>query len=138
MAATIKDLVILYVEDDRFSRKVIEVLLTDVLPVRKLHLFENSESFMERLRGLPDKPSLIFLDIQMKPIDGYEVLKLLRASDDYKETTAIALTANVMAHDVDQLKKVGFDGLIGKPILEDVFAQLIQMIADGKPVWYIP
>ena len=134
----ISDLVILYVEDDRFSRMVIEVLLTDVLPVRKLVTFENSENFLQRLTALPDKPTLIFLDVQMKPLDGYEVLKLIRSSPDHKDTTAIALTANVMAHDVDQLKKVGFDGLIGKPILEEVFAQLIEMIADGKPVWYIP
>ena len=134
----LSDLIILYVEDDNFSRKVMDVLCLDVLGIQKFTTFEDSENFLERALALPEKPNLIFLDIQMRPVDGYEMLKQLRSCSDHKETTVIALTANVMAHDVDQLKNVGFDGLIGKPIMEEVFAEQIETIANGDPVWYIP
>lgn len=136
--ASISDPVILYVEDDRFSRKVIEILFMSVLNLPKLTLFENSENFMERLHKLETKPNLIFLDIQMKPHTGYEVLNMLRAEADFQQVTTIALTANVMAHDIDQLKQAGFDGLIGKPIMDDVFPELVNRILTGEAVWYIP
>ena len=107
----LKDLVVLYVEDDRSSRKVIEVLLTMVMGIQKLTVFENSENFLEKVTSLPEKPNLIFLDIQIKPLSGYEMLNLLRSQSEYVNKTIIALTANVMAHDVEQLKSAGFDGL---------------------------
>lgn len=129
---------ILYVEDDRFSRKVVEVLLRDVMALSNLTIFENSEGFVTRVEDLPKKPELIFLDIQMKPIDGFQMLEILRSHDSYKSATIIALTANVMAHDVEKLKAVGFDGLIGKPIMSDIFPELVKRIVDGEAIWYIP
>jgi CheY-like chemotaxis protein len=50
----------------------------------------------------------------------------------------IAMTANVMSHDVEHLKKAGFSGLIGKPILKEVFPQLVKNILNGEAVWYVP
>lgn len=135
---TIADLIVLYVEDDRMSRTVMQVLLTEVLAVNKLFVFENSADFLTRVQALDQQPHLIFLDIQVQPLDGYQMLAILREQPAYQQTTIIALTANVMAHDVDQLKAAGFDGLIGKPIMEDVFPQLIDMIVNGESVWYIP
>lgn len=129
---------ILYVEDDRFSRKVVEVLMGDVMELKNLTVFENSEGFINRVEALSEKPELIFLDIQMKPIDGFQMLEILRSHDGYKSATIIALTANVMAHDVEKLKDVGFDGLIGKPIMSDIFPELVKRILDGEAIWYIP
>ena len=129
---------ILYVEDDRFSRKVVQVLFDEVMELTKLTVFENSEAFLTKVEALPNKPELIFLDIQMKPIDGFAMLELLRNHNDYRSATIIALTANVMAHDVEKLKQVGFDGLIGKPIMSDIFPELVKRIVDGEAIWYIP
>jgi CheY-like chemotaxis protein len=129
---------ILYVEDDRFSRKVVQVLLGDVMELTNLTIFENSEDFVNRIEALPEKPELIFLDIQMKPMDGFTILDLLRKHDSYKTATIIALTANVMAHDVERLKEVGFDGLIGKPIMSDIFPELVRRVLNGESIWYIP
>lgn len=63
---------------------------------------------------------------------------MIRADENYKDTTVIAMTANVMSHDVDKLKKAGFNGLIGKPILKENFPQHIERLLAGEPVWYVP
>ena len=43
-----------------------------------------------------------------------------------------------MVHDVAQLQKAGFDGLIGKPIAHKIFPRLLESILADEPVWYIP
>jgi CheY-like chemotaxis protein len=128
----------LYVEDDMRSRKVVELLLTKVMGYREVTIFEDSADFMERVRALAQVPDVIFLDVQIAPHDGYEMIKMLRSEPDYQQATIIAMTANVMSHDVEQLRGVGFSGLIGKPVLKENFADLVDKLLNGEQVWYVP
>ena len=130
--------VFLYVEDDYASRQVMKILITRILGFPNLTLFENSQDFVGRVQTLNPAPNVIFLDIQMKPYDGYAVLKMLRDMRPFADATIVAMTANVMSHDVEQLKAVGFNALIGKPIVKDVFPQLVERILAGEAVWYVP
>jgi CheY-like chemotaxis protein len=128
----------LYVEDDMRSRKVVELLLTKVMGYREVTIFEDSENFMERVRALPQVPDVIFLDVQIAPYDGYEMIRMLRSDAAYQQATIIAMTANVMSHDVEELQRVGFSGLIGKPVLKENFADLVEKMLGGEQVWYVP
>jgi CheY-like chemotaxis protein len=128
----------LYVEDDMRSRKVVELLLTKVMGYREVTIFEDSENFMERIRALPHVPDVIFLDVQIAPHDGYEMIRMLRSDAAYQQATIIAMTANVMSHDVEELQRVGFSGLIGKPVLKENFADLVEKMLGGEQVWYVP
>lgn len=128
----------LNVEDDTYSREVLALLLSKVMGFQQVAFFENSENFMERLQALPQVPDVIFLDIQIRPQNGYELLDMLRSEPRYQHCKIIALTASVMVQDVKRLQDAGFDGLIGKPIANKVFARLVNNILAGEPVWYIP
>ncbi len=130
--------VILYVEDDPLSRKVMEMMFRLVLGYQKLTMFENSSDFMARLAALPDRPNLILLDVQIDPIDGYAMLQMLRQSAQFADSTVVAMTANVMSHDIDTLQQAGFDGLIGKPVMKEVVPDLVKRILAGEQVWYVP
>lgn len=127
----------LYVEDDAFSREIMQLLIMQVLGYPHLTIFAENDNFMDRVRALPDVPDVVFLDIQMQPHDGYEMLHMLRAHPAYEQCTIIAMTASVMATDVEALKKAGFDGLIGKPIMRKVFPDLLKQILTGESVWYV-
>ena len=127
-----------YVEDDEMSRMVMSITLTEVLGYSELHMLGDSVNFMERLNQLAHAPTVIFLDVQIRPHDGFELLRMLRADARYSATTVIAMTANVMSNDVAHLRASGFSGLIGKPIVQDIFPALIEKILAGEPVWYIP
>ena len=130
--------IFLYVEDDMFSRDIISLMIQDVLGFSQLTIFDSSEDFKDRVCALSPQPNVIFLDIQIRPYDGYAMLSMLREEARFKDTTIIAMTANVMSHDVEKLRAVGFSGLIGKPLIKDVFPQLIQKILKGEAVWYVP
>jgi CheY-like chemotaxis protein len=134
---TIENPIFLYVEDDANSRMVVKVMIERVLGYEHLTIFEDSQHFAKRLLTLETRPNVIFLDIQVAPIDGYQMLDILR-HNGYEETVVIAMTANVMSHDVEELRARGFDGLIGKPLLNDTFPQLVARILAGESVWYVP
>lgn len=127
----------LYVEDDPLSREVIEIALKTIMKYDEVWIFESSENFIERVKALKVVPDIILLDIHMKPLDGFEMLKLLRENSAYNQSRIIALTASVMNEEVELLRKSGFDGAIGKPIDPYVFPNLIRQIADGEAIWYI-
>jgi len=126
----------LYVEDDEFSQDIMKRLLA-TLGYSDVIVFENSHNFLDRIRALPKTPDIVFLDIQIGPLNGHQLLKLLRSDDTYKETKIIAMTASVMSSEVKELREAGFDGLIGKPILKRVFPELLQNILEGEAVWYV-
>jgi len=127
----------LYVDDDRLSREIMEMLVVKALGYPHLTTFEDNSNFMEQVRALPKVPNVIFLDIQMRPHSGFDMLKMLREDPAYKDTKIIAMTASVMATDVQALRKAGFDGLIGKPIMRRVFPDLLKQILTGESVWFI-
>jgi CheY-like chemotaxis protein len=128
----------LYVEDDMDSRVVMDVLLNTVMGFPDVMMFESSADFEAQLDTLPEIPAVIFLDVQIGPLNGYGMLRILRSDVRFRECVIVAMTANVMSHDVDELKRAGFDGLIGKPIMDDFFPDLVNKILAGESVWFIP
>jgi CheY-like chemotaxis protein len=128
--------VFLYVEDDAFSREIMARLLK-MMGYPEPVIFEDSYNFMDRMHALPKVPDIIFLDVQIGPIDGLSMLKLLRSDDTYKQTKIIAMTASVMSSEIKELRDAGFDGLIGKPIMKRIFPELLQKIEEGESVWYV-
>jgi len=128
---------ILYVEDDMLSREVMRLLLQRELGYTELMIIDDNHDFMDKVRALPRVPDVIFLDIQMRPHDGYEMLSMLRADEAYRDCQIVAMTASVMATDVEALKKAGFNGLIGKPIMRQAFPDQLHQILARKAVWFV-
>ena len=127
----------LYVEDDALSREVMIILLENLVGVGSLTIFEESKDFMARLRAVAPKPDFILLDIHVKPLDGYEILRLLRSDADYQECKLVAVTASVMTDEVQKLKGDGFDGALAKPLDMSTFPELIERLEAGEAVWQV-
>jgi CheY-like chemotaxis protein len=127
--------VFLYVENDELSREVMKALLTRGLGYRELTMFDTSAHFERHLDSLTHKPDVIFMDIHMEPIDGFEMLKLIRRNKNYHATPVIALTASVMSEEVRRLREAGFDGAIAKPINYDTFPTALDRILNGEQIW---
>jgi two-component system cell cycle response regulator DivK len=128
---------ILYVDDDPLSRTVVELLLNLRMKLPRVTLFENSENFMERVLALETKPDVIFLDIHVTPLNGFEMLRLLRKHEQFRETPIVALTASVMSDEVVALRVAGFDGCLAKPINMDSFPAALARILNRDEVWSI-
>jgi len=128
----------LYVEDDAMSRMVMEKVLTKLEGEPTVIIYEDSRDFLERVAALDSVPDVIFLDIQIQPLDGFEMLALLRDDDRYNDVPVVAMTASVTVAEIEQLKKAGFDGLIAKPVRKRIFPDLLARLLDGESIWYVP
>lgn len=128
---------LVYVEDDEMSRDVMALLVETSLEDFDLITFEDSHNFMSRMQALPKQPDLIMLDIHVPPLDGFQMLRELRQSDQFAASKVIALTASVMNDEVRRLRDAGFNGAISKPINQTQFMQNIERILNGEQIWLI-
>lgn len=126
---------VLYVEDDPNSQSIMSFLLTEVLGLANVNIFEDSHDFMNRVHALSPRPEVILLDIHLKPYSGFDMLQMLRADADFNTTPIVALTASVMNEEIQQLKSAGFNGVIAKPIDIDTFPLLLDRILNGEAIW---
>jgi len=127
--------VVLYVEDDPLSREAMSLVLTRLMGLTRVHLFEDSTNFMERLKALPEKPDVILLDVRLAPLDGYELVAMLRNDPEYRQARIIALTGSILAEDVDAIRRRGFDAAIGKPINVMQLPALLKRVINGESIW---
>jgi CheY-like chemotaxis protein len=128
--------VFLYVEDDLDSRDIMRLLLLE-MGYSQITIFEDSTDFMARLDKLEPKPTIIFLDIHMKPHSGFELLDMMRNRSEYQEMRIVALTASVMNEEVVTLKNARFNGVVAKPIDPGNFNEVVGAILKGEEVWKI-
>jgi CheY-like chemotaxis protein len=128
--------VILYVEDEARSRKVMRMIASE-MDIADLTIFEDSSDFLTRIEALNPKPDLIFLDIHVKPHSGFEMLEMVRQVQPLKEVPVVAMTASVMNEEIQQLRVAGFNGCIAKPIDMDTFPDSVRRILNGEAIWRI-
>ena len=80
-----------------------------------------------------NKLDLIFMDIQMPEMDGYEASRNIRSLEAQQQTThvpIIAMTANVFKEDIVKCLEAGMDSHVGKPInMEAVFEVLKKYLS---------
>jgi CheY-like chemotaxis protein len=126
---------IVYVEDDRQSREIMELLLVIKMGLPQVTIFEDSADFLLRLEHLQPKPDLIMLDIHMRPYTGFELLEMLRQHDQWRSVPVVALTASVMNEEVQKLRDAGFNGVVPKPIDLETFPDILHRVLAGEEVW---
>ncbi len=111
---------VLLAEDNVDNQNLIKSML------QKLGLYvdaaNNGEQAVEL--ALANDYDLILMDIQMPVMDGMRATQMLRKAGD--ETPIIALTANVMQHEIKQYQQNGFDNWLAKPISKQAFVNTIQ------------
>ncbi|MDY6784242.1 MAG: PAS domain-containing protein [Cyanobacteriota bacterium] len=78
-------------------------------------------------------PQLIFMDLQMPAMDGYEAVRQIRSLSTDRAPVIIALTASAPERDRDSLLKAGCDDVLRKPVKEKL---LLDKIAQYLGVRY--
>lgn len=117
---------ILLVEDNELNQELaIELLNMNGIQVQLACNGKEALDFLqtERFDG-------ILMDIQMPVMDGYTATKVIRKQECFKNLPIIAMTANVMATDIDQVKIMGMNDHIGKPFnVHELFTTMSRWIA---------
>jgi len=131
---------ILLAEDVEINREIVQTLLE---PTKlEIDFAENGVEAVRMFSEKPDNYDIIFMDVQMPEMDGYEATRRIRAIEAERNAGAgfdndcnngnlrkkipiIAMTANVFKEDIQKALDAGMNEHIGKPFyLEDILEKL--------------
>jgi PAS domain S-box-containing protein len=121
------DKCILLAEDVEINREIVLALLEPT--GLKIDCAENGKEALDKFSQSPGRYDMIFMDVQMPEMDGYEATRAIRAHDAQNagHIPIIAMTANVFKEDVEKCIACGMNGHVGKPLdFNVVIGQLRQ------------
>ena len=110
---------IILAEDVEVNREIVLSLLesTEI----SVDVAENGLVAVELFLKNPDNYDMIFMDVQMPEMDGYEATRHIRALKHprAKNIPIVAMTANVFREDIEKCLNCGMTDHLGKPINYD-------------------
>ena len=119
---------ILYIEDNfdnmTLVRRVLEIEGYEVIQA------ETGKEGLEKAKI--NKPDIVITDINLPDIDGYEVTDALKKDESTAHIPVIAMTANVMQKDRENVFEAGCDAYISKPIDIDDLPVQIENLLKGN------
>ena len=122
---------LLLVEDIEINREIIITLLAD--SGLAIDSAVNGKDALDKITADVNKYNIIFMDLQMPLMDGYEATRRIRSFEaeikDHKRIPIVAMTANVFKDDVKACLDAGMDDHLGKPLnIKDVFEKLRKFL----------
>ena len=135
------DKFILLAEDDNVVAELVLHTLATMTPApRVVHVRDGVEA-LDFLcsRGsyehrTPGAPAVVLLDVKMPRLDGLEVLRHLKNSDNLRTTPVVMLTSSQDERDVRESYLLGANAYVVKPV---EFKQFVEAIADLGIFWAV-
>lgn len=126
----ISSLKILIAEDSQLNILLMKKLLSkwDIIP----DFAENGLEAVEAFKA--NAYDLIFMDIQMPILNGYEAAKLIRSDENEKKSKVhiIALTASMALDARNEIAEAGINDFISKPFNIEELKLKLEQIASNK------
>lgn len=121
---------VMIVEDNRLNMLLMETVLRDIAPRIHVHKAANGMEAIQRIEnGLA--PELVFMDLQMPIMDGFETTKVIRELLR-SPMRIVALTASAISEVRDRCLSSGMDDFLTKPFTRDQISQLLEQQISGS------
>lgn len=124
--ATEQSISALVVDDNEVNQQLMSILLKK----KGVEVMIASDGLEAIASALRDKPTVIFMDLEMPMMDGLTTVKHLRKKGI--DIPIYALTGNVSAETIKECKKVGCDGHLEKPVNKGKFFSLVDSIIEAR------
>jgi len=125
---------ILLVEDNPVNQKMTDLMLSKAGYM--IDIAGNGKEAVGKYTSNPDTYDLIFMDINMPVMDGFQATRLIRSFEEknkvFPKIPILALTANVLDDFKVKCIEAGMDDFLTKPIKRDLVFQAIQHWAGKR------
>ncbi|WP_248903134.1 PAS domain S-box protein [Flavobacterium sp. K5-23] len=118
-----KNLNILLVEDNKINMLLLKTIIKRVVPDANLIEAYNGEIAVSEFNK--QNIDIIFMDIQMPIMNGYEATIAIRKLETGKDIPIIAITAGAEKEDKEKCFNAGMNDYISKPIVKGVIEEKI-------------
>ena len=115
------------IDDSQTIRRTAESLLT-----REGYTVVLAEDGFEALAAIADEnPDLIFIDIMMPRLDGYQACALVKNNPRFRDTPIIMLSSKDGVFDRARGRIVGCDDYLTKPFTRNELIGAVKQYAEG-------
>jgi CheY-like chemotaxis protein len=128
----LEGLCVLAVEDNALNETTLALMLRRIKT--KFQIVRSGVVVLQTALGM-EELHLILLDIGLPHLDGYQVLKQLRAEPRLDGVKIVAMSARDPRVEIERSKAAGFDGYITKPLRQSIFGNQLRRIMEGDPIW---
>jgi PAS domain S-box-containing protein len=118
-----KNLNIMLVEDNKINMLLLKTIIKKVVPDANLIEASNGEIAVSEFNK--QNLDIIFMDIQMPIMNGYEATIAIRKLESGKDIPIIAITAGTEKEDKEKCLIAGMNDYISKPIVKGVIEEKI-------------
>lgn len=119
---------ILCVDDEKFTLKTMEVVLTKVLPEDSIDFCLHPKEALDRQQQAPF--DLVITDMVMPEIDGLELIQ--RIKEEPCSTEVMVLTSNANVENIVSAMRAGALDYIEKPIQGGILAEKVESLRRKK------
>lgn len=113
---------ILIAEDQPVNMLLITTIISNILPTAQIFKAPNGREAIALLSTA--NPDLIFMDIQMPEMNGYDTAQTIRTMETVKRVPIIALTAGTVKGEREKCLAAGMDDYVTKPFVENTIRQM--------------
>lgn len=121
-----RDLTIFYTDDDMedldFFREIVDIIDEEVV----VHTHNSGLELMNALDNPPPTPHLMFLDINMPGMTGFDILKKVRESEDHRELPIIIFSTSGDDFAVEKSRQLGASMYVQKSSIFDQLKKSIE------------
>lgn len=122
---------VLVVEDSQAIQFLLNEML-DSLGINVTPALDGHQA-LERLKHADPEFDAILMDIQMPNMGGVECTRVIRANPSLRALPIIAMTADLVGPQGDEILKAGANALLHKPLQKDVLARALAEHIESVP-----
>ena len=122
---------VLIVDDEPPIVELVRFTLED----EHVRVLEAGDGFEALAVAFAERPDLIFLDVQLPRLNGFEVCRRLRLEPGLEKTKIVMLTAASQAHDLARGRAAGADLYLTKPFSPLRLLTLVSSLLPEVPLW---
>jgi len=124
--------VVLVVDDSKTVRRSASGFLTDA----GMSVVTASDGFEALAKVVEQKPSLVFIDIMMPRLDGYQTCALIKNNTDYRDIPVVMLSSKDGLFDRARGRVAGADDHLAKPFdaeaITDAVSRHLDQVQSGQ------
>lgn len=122
MSVNLEDLKIMVIDDSKTIRRTAETLLSKA----GCQVVTATDGFDALAKIADTRPDLIFVDIMMPRLDGYQTCALIKNNSEFKSTPVIMLSSKDGLFDKAKGRIVGSDQYLTKPFSKNELLSAIE------------
>lgn len=123
---------VLVADDNTFNILLIKTIISDILPNADVLEAADGNEAIEYYKL--EHPHIIFMDIQMPEMNGYDATKYIRSIEKLDRIPIIALTAATVKDERERCLSAGMNDYVSKPFVRETIVKAIDKWLLLQPV----